>query len=51
VPDQYLADLSTETTITAAELCTVGMWERVDGGYRLLDWEAVQICVIRPSSL
>ena len=25
VPDEYLAALSTETTITAAELCTAGM--------------------------
>ena len=46
VPDGYLEHLdglSIETTITAAELCTVGMWERVDGGYRVLDWEAVEI--------
>jgi hypothetical protein len=37
VPDDYLEHLdglSIETTITAVELCTVGMWERVDGGYR-----------------
>ena len=29
VPDEYLDVLRTETTITAAELCTSGMWERV----------------------
>ena len=23
------------------------MWERVDGGYRVLDWEAVEICLDR----
>ena len=45
VPDDYLEHLDglgIETTITAAELCTIGMWERVDGGYRVLDWEAVE---------
>ena len=47
VPDEYLDGLSTETTITAAELCTAGMWERVDGGYRVLDWEAVEVCLDR----
>src|ERR1700732_31442 len=48
VPDDYLEHLdglAIETTITAAELCTVGMWERVDVGYRVLDWEAVEICL------
>jgi hypothetical protein len=45
VPDDYLEHLDglgIETTITAAELCAIGMWERVDGGYRVLDWEAVE---------
>ena len=45
VPDEYLSGLGTETTITAAELCTAGVWERVDGGYRVLDWEAVEVCL------
>jgi hypothetical protein len=48
VPDDYLEHLdglSIETTITAVELCTVGMWERVGGGYRVLDWEAVEVCL------
>ena len=45
VPDEYLSGLDTETTITAAELCTAGVWERVDGGYRMLDWEAVEVCL------
>jgi hypothetical protein len=48
VPDDYLEHLdglSIETTITAAELCTIGMWERVDRGYRVLDWEAVELCL------
>jgi hypothetical protein len=48
VPDDYLEHLDglgIETTITAVELCTVGTWERVDGGYRVLDWEAVEVCL------
>ena len=48
VPDDYLEHLDglgIETTITAAELCTIGVWERVDGGYRVLDWEAVEVCL------
>jgi hypothetical protein len=48
VPDDYLEHLdglAIETTITAVELCTAGMWERVDGGYRVLDWEAVEVCL------
>ena len=48
VPDDYLEQLdglAIETTITVAELCTVGMWERVNGGYRVLDWEAVEVCL------
>jgi len=47
VPDDYLEHLdglSIETTITAAELCTCGMWQWVDGGYRVLDWETVEVC-------
>ena len=34
--------LGIETTITAAELCAIGTWERAGGGYRILDWEAVE---------
>ena len=48
VPDDYLEHLdglSIETTITADELCTSGMWQRVDGGFRVLDWEAVEVCL------
>ena len=45
VPDDYLEHLDglgIETTITAAELCAIGTWERIGGGYRILDWEAVE---------
>jgi hypothetical protein len=51
VPDDYLDylehldGLAIETTITAAELCTAGMWERAGAGYRMLDWEAVEACL------
>jgi hypothetical protein len=43
VPDEYLVGLGTETVISVAELCAVSMWERVDGGYRVLDWGAVEV--------
>jgi hypothetical protein len=36
VPGGCLAGLSVETTITAAELCTAGMRERVHSGERVL---------------
>jgi hypothetical protein len=45
VPDDYLEHpdgLGIETTITSAELCAIGTWQRVDGGYRVLNWEAVE---------
>jgi len=51
VPDEYLAGLSMETTITAAELCTAGMWERVGGGYRVLDCEAAGVCLDRAGQI
>lgn len=47
VPDGYLEslnDLGLQPTITADELCTVGLWERTAGGYRILDREAVEPC-------
>jgi hypothetical protein len=37
--------LTIETALTAAELCTIGLWQRIDGGYRVLDWEAVEFCL------
>ena len=50
VPDDYLEHLDglgVETTITAAELCAIGTWERAGGGYRVLDWEAVEYALDR----
>jgi hypothetical protein len=53
VPDQSLSRVTgedlhspgAEPAVLAAELYTARMWERVDGGYRVLDWPAVQLCV------
>ena len=61
VPDEYLAGLTGEDlasltgedlhspgailAILAAELCTAGVWRRTDGGYRVLDWPAVQASI------
>lgn len=45
VSDDYLNAISAETTITAAELCTAGLWRRVDGGYEVLEPELVQMVV------
>ena len=45
IPDDYLEHLNglgIETTITAAELCALGTWERISDGYRVLDWESVE---------
>ena len=37
VPDTYLDGLGPGTAALAAELCSAGVWERADGGYRILD--------------
>lgn len=39
ISDDYLNAITAETTITAAELCALGMWERDDdrGGYVIND--------------
>jgi hypothetical protein len=44
VPDAYLAGLGTGTAALAAELCSAGVWEPADGGYRILDRDAVGRC-------
>jgi predicted RNA-binding Zn-ribbon protein involved in translation (DUF1610 family) len=59
VPDSYLvgltdADLghpSADCVFLATELCAVGVWEPVAGGYRVLDAEAVQVCADRVREL
>jgi hypothetical protein len=53
VPDEYLASLTGEDlhspgadpAFLATELRTARMWRRIDGGYRVLDWPAVQACI------
>ena len=45
VSDDYLNAISAETTTTAAELCTAGIWRRVDGGYEILERELVNMAV------
>jgi hypothetical protein len=53
VPDEHLASLTgrdldspgANPAVLAAELCTAGMWRRIDGGYRVLDWPAVQASI------
>ena len=37
VSDDYLNAISAETTSPAAELCLVGLWERVEDGYSIHD--------------
>lgn len=44
VPDAYLDGLGSGTAALAAELCTAGVWERAEGGYRILDRDAVGRC-------
>ena len=59
VPDGYLACLAgdelghpgADPAVLAAELCGAGIWERAEGGYRVLDAEAVQVCVDRVREL
>jgi hypothetical protein len=59
VPDDYLDELagdelghpSADPAVLAAELCRAGIWERAEGGYRVLDEEAVQVCVDRVREL
>jgi hypothetical protein len=45
--DDYLAGLGPQTAITTAELCTAGLRERVSCGYRVLDGEAIEVCIDR----
>lgn len=37
ISDDYLNAIGAETTGTAAELCLVGLWARVEGGYETHD--------------
>jgi hypothetical protein len=44
VPDTYLDGLGTGTAVLAAELCSAGIWERAEGGYLILDRDAIGRC-------
>ena len=37
ISDDYLSAIAAETDLTATELVLAGEWERVDGGYRVVD--------------
>lgn len=37
ISDDYLSAIAAETDLTATELVLAGEWERVDGGYRVMD--------------
>jgi len=59
VPDDYLAGLGgdelgypgADPAVLAVELCEAGIWERAGSGYRVLDVEAVQVCIDRVREL
>jgi hypothetical protein len=43
VSDRYLNAIAAETSITALELCMVGVWERVPCGYRVSDADTLAV--------
>lgn len=43
VTDTYLDAVTAETSVDALELCTAGLWTRVDEGYRVLDSEVMRM--------
>ena len=43
VSDRYLNAISTETSITALELCLAGVWERTSCGYRVSDADTLSV--------
>ena len=45
VPDEYLSSPAPGTAIAVMELVTSGYWERVDGGYRIRDWEMIRVAM------
>ncbi|MGV0696692.1 hypothetical protein [Mycobacterium paraintracellulare] len=45
VSDEYLNDIEAETTIAAAELETAGVWERRQGGYRVVADDVLKIAL------
>ncbi len=45
VPDEYLSSLDPSTAIAVMDLVTSGYWERVDGGYRIRDWDLLRVAM------
>jgi hypothetical protein len=45
VPDEYLSSPGPGTAIAVMELVTSGYWERVDGGYRIRDWDSIRVAM------
>jgi hypothetical protein len=45
VSDQYLNAINTETSITALELCLVGLWDRVPCGYQVSDTDTMSVAM------
>lgn len=43
VTDAYLDAVTAETSVDALELCTAGLWTRVEGGYEVLDSEVMRM--------
>ena len=59
IPDGYLRGLTgndldhpdADPVLLAGVLCAAGLWEQAEGGYRVLDAEAVQTCADRVREL
>jgi hypothetical protein len=45
VADKYLNAIAAETSITAFELCLIGLWERVPCGYRVSDTDTLSVAM------
>ena len=45
VPDDYLGSLGPGTAVAVMDLVTSGYWERVDGGYRIRDWDLLRVAM------
>lgn len=45
VPDEYLNSLGPSTALAVMDLVTSGYWERVDGGYRIRDWDLTRVAI------
>jgi hypothetical protein len=43
ISDEYLDGVSAETSVTALELCTAGLWTRVEDGYRVDESETLRM--------